>query len=234
MLAYDPEGCVDLLATIVASVVRRVLNLIWRFFRTFLQELDVRTLDVLDDFYSYLDDYSVAGPWAYLFRTIILWFFNPFSWLSSAFSAGFGTEFGLPQIQLRPLQGWHNPFRPCLRIMAAVIRRFVVDTGATHHLSYRLLDGDVSGPWQPVGTAAGGKEWIRFSAKEHCIMPEPKPGAVRADELLAVGCVVECGASFHWVPQADEPSKAWFDHPALADPIPVSYTHLTLPTICSV
>ena len=112
MLAYDPEGCVDLLATIVASVVRRVLNLIWRFFRTFLQELDVRTLDVLDDFYSYLDDYSVAGPWAYLFRTILLWFFNPFSWLSSAFSAGFGTEFGLPQIQLRPLQGWHNPFRP--------------------------------------------------------------------------------------------------------------------------
>ena len=108
-------------------------------------------------------------------------------------------------------------------------QRFVADTGATHHLSYRFLSGDSLARWERA-QGVGSSLWVQLSRLGHCILPSPKKGSTEqlSDELCSIPVVVlGSGGSFFWTPD-----KCWIEHPTLQDPIQLSVTDMTPHMTC--
>ena len=162
----------------------------------------------VDDFFYSSEDLS-SNFLSYVLSKLARHIFNTF--LSSFFQADL-LDLLPNNLQLISLRTF-TVTKPVFRALQQV-RRFVADTGATHHLSYRLRPGDSGGSWQSAGTALGGGGWIQLSHRGDCIMPEPEAGKPFADELLCVGLVVEAGGSFLW-----EGGCCRFSHPSLDEDI---------------
>ena len=200
----NPTAAVELVAVVCATLVRSWINLLWQGMMTFWSALDLGSTEpglVVREAYAYGEAY-LHDPWfqMYVLRSLFLHYFDPVQYLAGggALAARFRP---LHVVGFRRIQ--HN------------IRRYVVDSGATHHLSYRLLADDKDGPETRVNTALGGSGIVRFSAKGHCILDPAEPGQPKADELLSLPCLNEEGCSFSW-PCGRPPV---ISHPALPAPV---------------
>ena len=201
---YEPA----LLGKWAAHLVRRLINNVYEFGVAFCTELDIVTLDPSLD----LQEHIFSFPFlSYIARTAILGFINPFDprhWINTAGAL-------VERAQLRTLR---------LCRMSQDCIRYIADSGATNHLSYRLADGDRLLSRQSVSTALGGTDSVTMTQLGHCIADPPKAGVVKFDELLSIGTVVdESKAGFHWTPD----DGAWFDHATFTAPLVLNVENRT-------
>ena len=124
-----------------ARCVRRWMNGLWLGCRTFWAELDVATLDFSLDLQlavdQVLEEHRSAG-WSlglYLFKAILFHYFDPMRFLFDHAPA--------LAVRVRVVNGFG--ISPKLRLMRTALRRFVADTGATHHCAFKPRPGDSIG-----------------------------------------------------------------------------------------
>ena len=178
--------------------------------RSLIQHLQQLIADEAGNLFSY-------STLLYLFKTLaVQQFLSPaalqqfLGWSLATFRA----------FRLRP----PNSFTPSFNLLRRT-QRFVADTGATNHLSYRLLDGDRVCRWERAH-GVGGQLWIQMTELGHCILSSKQSRADSAtgpveslqDELCSIPAVVSAGGSFHWTP-----TRCWIEHSS-CDPIELSVT----------
>ena len=158
-----------------------LLDQLWTGAKVYMQALDVPGLELVNDYHEFklfLQDYFSSSFTNFLIGSMLRHVLTTFlGWFSLSFSLPALPGFPAA-LALRPFVG------PQFRILSA-LRRYVADSGATNHLSYRLLPGDSRGAKQRVSSALGKTDWITVSSKGHCILEEPADSSARRADRSA-------------------------------------------------
>ena len=210
----DPLGMLCYSAEMWGHALHLLCNASWEIFKAFLTGLDVTETVLYKDavvcfnstlryLYEQLEEeFSYTNILLYGAKCLFFTFFNPFNVLQWGGTAAVSLRpFTLPQFK------------------RTAVGRYLADTGATHHLSYRLLKDDSIVSRQAVSTALGGSGSVSLTRFGHCIADAIGP---KSDELLSVGVIAECGGGFHMTSDG-----AWFEHPSLPAPIYCTVEHRT-------
>ena len=213
----DPLGMLCCCAELWGNALHALCNASWSVFKAFLAGLDFTSTEIYKDFVFYRnsmlkqlheqleDEFSYSSILMYGIKCLFFAYFNPFNILRNSLEWG-----GTAVVSLRPFT--------LPQFKRTAVGRYLADTGATHHLSYRLLPSDSIVSRQAVSTALGGSGSVSLTRQENCIADGPPKG----DELLSVGMIAERGGGFHMTADG-----AWFEHPSLPKPIQCTVEHRT-------
>ena len=213
----DPLGMLCCCAELWGNALHALCNASWLVFKAFLAGLDFTSTEIYKDFIFYRnsmlkhlheqleDEFSYSSILMYGIKCLFFAYFNPFNMLRNSLEWG-----GTAVVSLRPFT--------LPQFKRTAVGRYLADTGATHHLSYRLLPSDSIVSRQAVSTALGGSGSVSLTRQENCIADGPPKG----DELLSVGMIAERGGGFHMTADG-----AWFEHPSLPESIQCTVEHRT-------